>query len=715
MVETPPDNGHGRSACTECQRRKQKCNRVWPCNHCQKRKVADKCRFGTCTPAPTRTEAGRKRELSHDDLTDSSDTNPWDDGDSGFGALGYTAGHLFSGLTTSDRRLRTPSKPQRQFYVDIASCPQLERVLQVLPPRPYTDSLVQNFLNSVNYHYYIIYPPSFLDEYRQWWASRTENRPLGLQWTCLLLMVCACSAQYTDVDLQRKLEQDLGESTQRLTEHYHNAARELHSVIPVGNNHLHNVQSLLHSCYWYKSEARFVECWHVLSAAIREAQELDIHQELVSGPMSEFEREMRRRVWCVLDTWDWQISALLSRPLIIDRTDCEVGLPSLKLEGYTPSPLLHMKLQSELITELALNFKLPKNVVSSVDVFKYQAIIEAWMRRFPPVYALDDADESSDIQRPWIVLHRHYLRTMSYSMILDPIRAYLARPVTAAAHPDELRIRSDGIDYSLRLMDALYGFFDHVYPRDAKFHFVLFCIFDTAAVLCSALMHDADGSIPRRRDILGAIDGAVDMLRRLANVTKTAKTSYEILGRVSQRVTRSVAPVPPSSESNRRRKKMARAGAPPPPSPPSFANQPPMHGDPGTVSSYVSYGTAASPPNMAMMASHTAAQMSTSPTTTTTTLLGTDDTPAYPAASTTASGGLDATEPPVVLPTPSVDQLMTDYVQPTPPGPYLTMTPPMDDAFQQLEFGNITQQELGDLATLWNYESLNLDFIDPQA
>lgn len=87
-------------------------------------------------------------------------------------------------------------------------------------------------------------------------------------------MICACSTQYISVELQRKLETDLGESTQKLTERYHNIARELHSVIPVGHNHLLNVQQLLHSCYWYKSEARFVECWHVLSSAIREAQEL---------------------------------------------------------------------------------------------------------------------------------------------------------------------------------------------------------------------------------------------------------------------------------------------------------------------------------------------------------------------------------------------------------------------------------------------------------
>lgn len=125
--------------------------------------------------------------------------------------------------------------------------------------------------------------------------------------------------------MRRKLELELGEPVEKLGDLYHNAARELHSVIPVGNNHLLSVQQLLHSSYWYKSEARFVESWQVLNAAIREAQELGkfdgdhlglqardwltcfqgINQETAAGPMSEFDREMRRRVWCVLDTWDW--------------------------------------------------------------------------------------------------------------------------------------------------------------------------------------------------------------------------------------------------------------------------------------------------------------------------------------------------------------------------------------------------------------------------
>lgn len=87
-------------------------------------------------------------------------------------------------------------------------------------------------------------------------------------------MICACSAQYPDPQLKEKLERDLGQPTQRLSEKYHTAGRELYHTIPVGNSHMYTVQALLHSCSWFKSEARFVECWHALTATVREAQEL---------------------------------------------------------------------------------------------------------------------------------------------------------------------------------------------------------------------------------------------------------------------------------------------------------------------------------------------------------------------------------------------------------------------------------------------------------
>lgn len=136
------------------------------------------------------------------------------------------------------------------------------------------DLLVATFKDNVNFHYYIIYPPSFLEQYRAWWVKRATKEPLDLSWTCLLLIVCACATQYLDAETQEQLESDLGETAQALTNRFQAAAQELGNVVPSRDRNFQYVQYLIHTCYWFKSEARFVECWHSLNSAVREAQEL---------------------------------------------------------------------------------------------------------------------------------------------------------------------------------------------------------------------------------------------------------------------------------------------------------------------------------------------------------------------------------------------------------------------------------------------------------
>ncbi|KAI1067158.1 hypothetical protein LB506_003849 [Fusarium annulatum] len=464
--------------------------------------------------------------------------------------LGYDSESFVSKICIQATKEKTPPSQPR---MDPKSCPQLQHVLDVLPTRSFMDTLVQNFFDNVNFHYYIIYPSTFLDDYRDWWADRISGNPLKLQWTCLLTVICACSAQYLSIELQGKVEHELGEKTQTLTERYHCASNDLYSIIPPRKGHLHGVQYLLHSCYWYKSEARFTECWYSLSAAIREAQEIGMHQEASKLDMSDFEREMYRRVWCVLDTWDWQMSALLSRPLMIDRTCCKVGLPELTLEGTTPSPLLHLKLQSELIRKLFNRFGSTKNVVESADIQEYQKMLEDWMEKFPPIFDLNNPDYGQDVICPWIPLHRHYIHTMGYSMILDPFRVRLATSIDAkTATNAEVQIRSDGIDYALKLMITLRGFFNYVWPRDAKFHFVIFSIFDTAALYSSILVHDKDGSAPRCEEMLDSFDMALDMVKHLRTVTPNFQLYYKILRRLRLKARGKVHKVPEVTEPPRK-------------------------------------------------------------------------------------------------------------------------------------------------------------------
>ncbi|KAG5922887.1 hypothetical protein E4U53_003641, partial [Claviceps sorghi] len=416
----------------------------------------------------------------------------------------------------------------------------MRRVLKLFPRRQSMDVLMQNFLTDINYHYYIIYPPVFLQDYHVWWKQRLEERPLSLQFTCLLAIICASALQHVEPADEDVFENELGDALEVVSDQLHAAMRELASVIPVGHYHILNVQRLLHSCYWYKAEAKFLEAWHVLSAAILEARELGYHKAPPPGTVSDFDLEMRRRLWCILDTWDWQISSGLSRPKIIDRADCDAELPELTLEGHVVSPLLHMKMQSQLTRQLASRFSAPKNIIAPAEVREYKVIIEQWVERFPPEYAFDNPDTSKDESCPWLFSHRFYVYTMACLLILNPIRHYMVKKYTWESPQDELEIREVGIWYSLKLMKTMRLWVDKVYNRDGRLHFIIFSIFDTAAMLCTALLKDTERIIGDRREILLAVGDAVDMLKKLNTISKTSKTSYDILDRLVRRLPEAV-------------------------------------------------------------------------------------------------------------------------------------------------------------------------------
>ncbi|KAJ5682396.1 hypothetical protein N7462_005561 [Penicillium macrosclerotiorum] len=150
---------------------------------------------------------------------------------------------------------------------------EVQNVLRLLPPKPYTD--------------------------------RVNSKPLTPEFTCLLIRVCACSAQYLTTEIQQKFESELGESVQSLSEAYHHAAKQLSNTIPPGKGGLAQVQQLFLTAAWFKSESFFVESWHALSTCIHEAQELGMHKSSPRSGLSEFDLEIRRRIWCLLYSWDW--------------------------------------------------------------------------------------------------------------------------------------------------------------------------------------------------------------------------------------------------------------------------------------------------------------------------------------------------------------------------------------------------------------------------
>lgn len=73
---------------------------------------------------------------------------------------------------------------------------------------------------------------------------------------------------------RHRLEIELGEQHETLSNKYHRAALELHDAISIRDWDISSMKMLMHSCLWYQHTAQFVQAWHTLNIAIRLAQEL---------------------------------------------------------------------------------------------------------------------------------------------------------------------------------------------------------------------------------------------------------------------------------------------------------------------------------------------------------------------------------------------------------------------------------------------------------
>lgn len=90
----------------------------------------------------------------------------------------------------------------------------------------------------------------------------------------------------------QNLEFELGENAQSITERCHRTAERLGRSFTPGSGGLTQVQQLFLTAYWFKSEALFVQFWHTLGSAIREAQELGMVR------LSYFDSASRFELYC---------------------------------------------------------------------------------------------------------------------------------------------------------------------------------------------------------------------------------------------------------------------------------------------------------------------------------------------------------------------------------------------------------------------------------
>ncbi|KAF2441750.1 hypothetical protein P171DRAFT_78459 [Karstenula rhodostoma CBS 690.94] len=528
------------TSCTECQRRKQKCSREWPCNHCQARKVPHLCQFGTKRlqqPSPP------KSAFRYAQLLSRKSSSLRHSNSSGIvrGLLRHEDEREASPTLPSYPRMAWTPSLKKESSEDSHKSDAVEGVLHAIPPRSITDAIVNHFLSVVNYRYSAIYAPIFTDHYVQWWSDRVNGRTLLPEFTCLLLRVLSYSTQYLTRELRKMIEFELACSPQTMTDRFHEAAEQLSKSFSTSNACIERVQELFYKGAWLKSESRIVESWHSLGCTIRVAQELGLDKESSHAGLPEFDAEIRRRLWTLLYIWDWQMSAWLGRPHLIDQKDLSFEFPNLRLDSSASepnllSPFAHVALQANIARRIAplLGDVQVTSDLSPDQVYMALQEIRNFINELPPVFRMEDPDLTLDEAHPYYVFQRYQLHVVIHLAMIDLLKPYLTGDPKNPRTPQDAKLRKTGVDIALKMLDIARLMFNHEFPINAKFHMVVFCIFDTATTLCSAIIHDVDDVLHYRERVMGAVENALDMLQHLSHITKLGASSYWFLFKLVQ-------------------------------------------------------------------------------------------------------------------------------------------------------------------------------------
>lgn len=536
-TEAQRKKGSASTSCTECQRRKQKCSRNWPCDHCRARKVPELCDFkkkdvnGAASHAQEQSGPGISRKRSPED----EPTAEIDELKSGtqdiltiWGCVPAQQKYWLVDAETQNLPPRSKSKQSAG----------VERVLPVFPSRSITDALLQCHVNEINptYGWCVLYRPWVLDKYAEWWAARVAGEALSPEFTCLLLRILACCLGVAPAKMCQTIEFELACSAQALAERFDEAADSMSSGFPVSKPNFERCLELFFKTYWCGIEVNVIEMWHALNDTIRAVQELSIGDDENDEVLSELEIELRRRLWTVLYIYDWEISNWSGRPHLMSRKDSDFELPNLRLDSspgshVTDSPFHAMYLHALLCQRISkhMDDAMRYPTMTPEQCHAAEKEIDHFIIDLPAVFQLEAPDTSLDEAQPHYRFQRMQLHILIHMARMQLCKRYLIMEKPYRVSADARHFRRLGADQALSMIQVARAFIDDDPRRNGKENQCVFCIFDTATVLCAAIRNDTRGQLHRRQDVLLSIDNALDIMQPIAANTRMGASSYNLL------------------------------------------------------------------------------------------------------------------------------------------------------------------------------------------
>ncbi|KIY71796.1 hypothetical protein CYLTODRAFT_418512 [Cylindrobasidium torrendii FP15055 ss-10] len=204
----------------------------------------------------------------------------------------------------------------------------LLRIENISYPSPaVADELVSIYFTTIHRTFPLLHQHDFLQRYMRAMTAKQDGLPItDTTFLALLFSVFACGACIGRKKGKAQNDSN-GSPTIFYGVNYYESAQTLFWMSS-GQSKLEHVQCLILLAVCNVTWNTLAQGWLNTGQAIRRGQDLGIHRSPRPQQFSQFDKEMRRRVWWCVYCIDRLLSVTLGRPCGVHDDDCNVGLPS---------------------------------------------------------------------------------------------------------------------------------------------------------------------------------------------------------------------------------------------------------------------------------------------------------------------------------------------------------------------------------------------------
>lgn len=217
--------------------------------------------------------------------------------------------------------------------------------------------------------------------------------------------------------------------------------------------------------------------------------------------------------------------------MVLNVANHDLRIANLRLDSGpngSPSPFVNTFEQYRLVHTLFRNFGRLDASINLNHALDIHQAIEAWALQLPPELWDPDLPSQWDAECPWLPIQRAQLHSFAEMVRFTPLKRHLL-PSPKDSGCKTKHARDLASKTAINCVHAAILLFGRITLPRSKFHFVIFALADTSAVICSALLHDVEICLPRRSELLQAVQSASRALQAVGRENQSALNASKLV------------------------------------------------------------------------------------------------------------------------------------------------------------------------------------------